>query len=89
VTFVAIHQPNHLPWLGFFQKIAVADIFVFLDDVQFSKNSYIDRGQVLHNDQSRWQTQPVRYNIGDTLKPYPWCHRIGSTVISTAKGFSS
>ena len=40
---VAIHQPNYLPWLGYFHKIAAADIFVFLDDVPFSKGSYINR----------------------------------------------
>ena len=34
---VAIHQPNFFPWLGFFDKIRRADVFVFLDDV-----SYID-----------------------------------------------
>ena len=37
---VAIHQPNYLPWLGYFAKIKKCDIFVFLDDVQFSKNSW-------------------------------------------------
>lgn len=35
---VAIHQPNYLPWLGFFHKMALSDIFVLLDDVQFPRN---------------------------------------------------
>jgi hypothetical protein len=30
-TVVAIHQPNFLPWLGFFDKLARADVFVLLD----------------------------------------------------------
>lgn len=34
---VAIHQPNFLPWTGYFLKMALCDIFVFLDDVQFSR----------------------------------------------------
>lgn len=34
---VAIHQPNYIPWLGFFYKIFHCDVFVFHDDVQFSK----------------------------------------------------
>ena len=34
---IATHQPNYIPWLGYFYKIYQSDIFVFLDDVQFSK----------------------------------------------------
>lgn len=35
-TIIAIHQPNYIPWLGYFHKIYQADVFVFLDDAQFS-----------------------------------------------------
>ena len=35
---VAIHQPEYLPWLGFFKKMMNVELFVFLDDVQFRKN---------------------------------------------------
>ena len=38
----AIHQPNFLPWLGFFHKMAVADVFILLDSVPFTKNSFQD-----------------------------------------------
>lgn len=34
---VATHQPNYIPWLGYFYKISQCDVFVYLDDVQFSK----------------------------------------------------
>lgn len=34
---IAIHQPNYIPWLGYFYKIFHCDVFVFHDDVQFSK----------------------------------------------------
>ena len=34
MTTVAIHQPNYLPWIGFFHKMAHSDIFVLFDDVQ-------------------------------------------------------
>lgn len=33
---VAIHQPNYIPWLGLFYKTYQSDIFVLLDDVQYS-----------------------------------------------------
>lgn len=34
---ISIHQPNYIPWIGYFYKISKADVFVFHDDVQFSK----------------------------------------------------
>jgi hypothetical protein len=40
---VAIHQPNYLPWLGFFYKIFAADVFILLDDVPYSKGSFTAR----------------------------------------------
>ena len=64
---VAIHQPNYLPWLGYFYKIAKSDVFIFLDDVQFSKNSYINRVQVLSPGGPKWLTVPVSYHFGDPI----------------------
>ncbi len=64
---VAIHQPNYVPWLGYFAKLAQADIFVFLDDVQFSKNGYTNRVQVLNGDRRHWLTVPVRVSLGDAI----------------------
>lgn len=52
---VAIHQPNFLPWRGFFEKARAADVFVLLDDVQFSKGSYTNRTRT----QGGWLTVPV------------------------------
>jgi hypothetical protein len=63
-VIVAVHQPNYLPWLGYFAKIAAADIFVFLDDVQFSKGSYTNRVQIARNGAAAWLSVPVRYAFG-------------------------
>lgn len=68
MTIVAIHQPNYLPWLGYFAKMATADIFIFLDDVQYSKGSYTNRVRILRDDQPRWLTMPVLYKFGDTIR---------------------
>lgn len=64
---VAIHQPNFLPWLGYFDKIARADLFVFLDNAQFTKNSYINRVRIMGPAGPRWLTVPVKVHLGDPI----------------------
>jgi hypothetical protein len=60
-VIVAIHQPEHLPWLGFFAKMAAADLWISLDTVPFRKNYYQNRNRVLGPDGSPvWLTAPVR-----------------------------
>ncbi|MBU4501649.1 MAG: WbqC family protein [Nanoarchaeota archaeon] len=58
-VIVSIHQPNYLPYIGFFQKVALADIFVVLDTVQFSKDDYIQRVKIRTKDSSMWLTIPI------------------------------
>ncbi len=65
---VAIHQPNFLPWLGFFYKMLKADIFVFLDNVQFSKNSYQNRVKIKSSQGAIWLTVPNLHNFGQLTK---------------------
>ena len=57
---VSIHQPAYLPWLGYFDKIARADLFIWLDNVQFQKNSFQNRNKILTKDGSAWLTVPMR-----------------------------
>ena len=57
---VAIHQPNFLPWAGYFYKILKSDIFIILDDVQFTKNSYINRNKIKTPNGNQWISVPVK-----------------------------
>jgi WbqC-like protein family len=61
MALVAIHQPNFLPWLGFFDKIARADVFVLLDSAQFPKKggTWINRVRILVNGEPSWLTVPI------------------------------
>lgn len=59
VTKVAIHQPNYFPWIGYFQKISFADIFIILDNVQFSKDSFTQRTKIRTKDGWMWLTIPI------------------------------
>ncbi len=63
----AIHQPQFLPWLGHFQKIRMADVFVFLDSVQFQKNEFQNRNRIPTHAGVKWLTVPVTYTFGDPI----------------------
>jgi len=65
---VAIHQPNFLPWIGYFYKMYKSDIFVFLDNVQFSKNSYQNRVKIKTSQGAQWLTLPVFHKFGQLTK---------------------
>jgi len=58
---VAIHQPNFLPWLGYFDKLARADTFVLLDSVQFPKRNgtWMNRVKLLVGGEPGWITVPI------------------------------
>lgn len=56
---VAIHQPHYLPWLGYLEKMAQADLFIVLDHVQFERGNYQNRTQVRVNGAAHWLTVPV------------------------------
>ncbi|USG67141.1 WbqC family protein [Brevibacillus ruminantium] len=57
---VAIHQPNLFPWLGFFDKMASADAFILLDNVQFTRRGYQNRVQIKGPQGMQWLTVPVK-----------------------------
>ncbi len=63
----AIHQPQYLPWLGYFDKIAQADVFVFYDDTQFKKNEWQNRNRIKTAQGWQWLTVPVRHHFGQTI----------------------
>ncbi|MFC5141937.1 WbqC family protein [Actinomycetospora rhizophila] len=56
---VSAHQPNFVPWLGFFDKMAQSDVTVLLDSVQFIKRGYQNRARVKGPSGAQWLTVPV------------------------------
>ncbi len=64
---VAIHQPNFWPWIAYFYKILRCDTFVFLDNVQYTKNSFINRNKIKTSQGYIWLTVPVSFNFGQKI----------------------
>ncbi len=56
---LVILQPGYLPWLGFFEQMHRADLFVMFDDVQFDKHGWRNRNRIRTKEGFAWLTVPV------------------------------
>lgn len=54
-----ILQPSYIPWRGYFDQIAQADLFIFYDDVKYDKNGWRNRNRIKTPHGTRWLTIPV------------------------------
>jgi len=59
VTTLVVLQPGYLPWLGYFDLLRKADVFVHYDDVQFDKHGWRNRNRVKGPKGAIWLTVPV------------------------------
>lgn len=64
---IAIHQPDYIPYLGHFYKISKADLFVYLDDVQFSNNNMHHRNDIKTPQGRKRLTIPLDYHFKDNI----------------------
>lgn len=55
-----IRQPGYMPNIGFFKKIQSSDIFIFLDDSQFSKDRFDNRNRIRTKNNFQWITVPLK-----------------------------
>jgi len=63
MTVIAIHQPQYLPWLGYFDKLDRSDVFCLLDTVQYKKNEFQNRNRIKTAQGWQWLTVPVTYRF--------------------------
>ncbi len=61
-------QPTYLPWIGYFDLIDQSDVFVFLDTVQFEKQSWQQRNRVKTAQGPAWLTVPVFQSLGQPVR---------------------
>ena len=59
LTTVVISQPMLFPWPGFFEQMALADVYLWLDDAQFSRGGFTNRTRVVHGDETKWLSIPL------------------------------
>ena len=64
---VSIHQPQYLPWLGYFHKAYEADVFIILDTVQFKKNDWQNRNRIQTSQEEQWLSVPVLHDFGQKI----------------------
>jgi hypothetical protein len=85
---VAAHQPQYLPWLGYFHKIDRADIFVLLDNVQYKKNEWQNRNRIKTAQGWQWLTVPVLYRYPQLINEVMinnkvnWHHKQRQAIVS-------
>ena len=63
---IAIHQPNYIPWIGYFYKISQVDKFIILDNAKYSKGSIINRNKIKNaNGGITMLTIPIHYRTAN------------------------
>jgi hypothetical protein len=80
------HQPHFLPWLGYLNKVSNSDVFIWLDTVQYRKNYFQNRTQIMGADGiTRWLTLPVHAHLDTPINEVKiadvhWKRRIAKTI---------
>jgi hypothetical protein len=59
VTRVGIVQSNYVPWKGYFDLIHDVDVFVYYDEVQYTKNDWRNRNRIYSKNGLQWLTIPI------------------------------
>jgi hypothetical protein len=62
VTTLVVLQPGYLPWLGYFDLLQKADVFVHYDDVPFDKHGWRNRNRMKGLKGAVWLTVPVLHS---------------------------
>jgi hypothetical protein len=56
---ILITQSNYIPWKGYFDSISKTDIFIFYDDMQYTKRDWRNRNLIKTPNGLKWLTIPV------------------------------
>ena len=65
---VAVLQSNYVPWRGYFDLIHDVDVFIFYDEVQYTKNDWRNRNRIVTPNGLQWLTVPVFGSTGKSIR---------------------
>jgi hypothetical protein len=65
---VFVHQPEYIPWLGFFDKLARCDTYVIYDDAQYQHGGFHNRNRIRTPQGWEWLTVPIMHGHPQTIK---------------------
>ncbi len=90
MKIAVIHQPQYLPYLGFFHKLQQGDIFVVMDSVQFQRRGVQHRNKIKTSQGAQWLTVPVVHRSRDEERinemvinsELPWSHKHWYTLVA-------
>lgn len=86
MTIAAIHQPQYVPYLGFFHKLSQADIFVVMDNVEFLRRGLQHRNKIKTAQADQWLTVPVLHRQKQLINEvkinpeFPWARKHWGTL---------
>lgn len=90
---ITIHQPEHMPWPGFFHKMAMADQYVVLDHVQYKKGNYQNRNRLISKlGEMYWCSVPLesgRYSdliMHKKISVAPWRRKYLNRIADSYQG---
>jgi hypothetical protein len=82
---LVLHQSNFLPWIGYFNQIALASEFIIYDEVQYTKNDWRNRNKISTSHGDRWITVPTDGNTSKKINQVevgegPWRKKMVRTI---------
>lgn len=89
---VAVLQSNYIPWKGYFDIIHDVDLFVFYDEVQYTKNDWRNRNRICTEHGLKWLTIPCGYDIKRKIyevrikNEFPWQQEHYKSILSSYSG---
>ncbi|MFB2977718.1 WbqC family protein [Microseira sp. BLCC-F43] len=90
MKIAVIHQPQYLPYLGFFHKLYHSDVFVVMDSVQFERRGIQHRNKIKTNKGEQWLTVPVFHSSREEERidqvqidsELPWSRKHWQTLLT-------